>query len=322
MLEQIIRPLNQVFPETLPVDTLSQPIETTDQAMEEILHKLIEEKWPLYLEGGQVGLKFPLFTANDIIKYLPNRLKNKFHITIKESVESTNDLALNYLSDLKDWTVILAYQQTKGKTRKGNDWQSPLGESISMSILKKGISPNKVPIASSLTALALVRALAKLGIKGKIKWPNDVLVNGKKIAGILNHLEVSETGQASIIFGIGINVNQTSLPDDLASKASSLRLEAGKIVDPNQVIAYFLEALDQLLTSKQDEATIMEDVSRHTLLINDIVDLHHDDGLVEPVKVLGLADNGALIVRNLDSHKDRYIYSGQVSVRKPGRDYI
>lgn len=141
-----------------------------------------------------------------------------------ESVDSTNlELQRRVGEDLPDLAAVIAGTQTKGQGRLGRAWESPAGSSLSLSVFLKG--PISEPgWLSLLAALAVTRALASLGVsKAGVKWPNDVLVDGKKISGILSSL----TADGSVVLGIGLNIQRQSKQLDTAISLEELGIAGG-----------------------------------------------------------------------------------------------
>jgi BirA family transcriptional regulator, biotin operon repressor / biotin---[acetyl-CoA-carboxylase] ligase len=144
------------------------------------------------------------------------------------TTKSTNDIALQLADDGADeGTIVTAEEQTKGRGRLGRVWHSPAGMGIYVSIiLRPTFKPEEAPGISLVTALALAGAISELGVHDvKIKWPNDILINGKKTAGILTELSAERGSINHLIVGAGINVNHKGedFPDDIRSISTSLR---------------------------------------------------------------------------------------------------
>ena len=141
-------------------------------------------------------------------------------------VDSTNAIAYELAEHgLADGTVIFAEEQVKGKGRQGRAWQSPSGSGIYMScVLKPHMTPNEIPKITLAAAVAAARAIRDFtGLDAKIKWPNDILINGKKVCGILTEMKAEQDRIDFIILGIGINVNTKA--KDLPGGGSSLKEE-------------------------------------------------------------------------------------------------
>ena len=144
-----------------------------------------------------------------------------------------------------DGTVVTARHQTGGRGRRGRAWWDAPGESLLLSVLLRPAVPaGHVSQLSLVAALAVTDALAAAGVMGRIRWPNDVLVGGSKISGILPDAVCGTDGRVEhAIVGIGINLGQRSFPPELAGQATSLRLLTGRAHDPARVEAAVLTAL-------------------------------------------------------------------------------
>jgi len=163
------------------------------------------------------------------------------------STGSTNDLALAWATEgAPDLSIVFADEQTSGRGRRGRKWQTPAGAALAVSIILRPETRehNTAPLFTGLGALALCSALEKAGLKPQIKWPNDVLINGRKVAGIL--AEAVWTGEAidSIIVGVGVNVFASSVPpaDEVLFAATSIEAEGGT-TDRPQLLHDVLAAL-------------------------------------------------------------------------------
>lgn len=145
--------------------------------------------------------------------------------------ESTNRVAMElaYAGE-EEGAVILAEAQTEGRGRAGRRWHSEQGAGIYVTILlRPRLSPVQAPLLTMLAGLSLHSAiLAQTGLNAELKWPNDILVDGKKLGGILTEMHAEPTQVRFVIVGIGLNVNQEKFPAELSSIATSLRKESGK----------------------------------------------------------------------------------------------
>ena len=162
-----------------------------------------------------------------------------------DSVSSTNDVALQ-IADAPEGTVIVAGEQTAGKGRRGRKWSSPPGEGLYLSIVLRPPLPyNKLWQMAFVVSLAACEAIRQVsGLDARIKWPNDILINGRKVCGIL--IETRGHGDAGtrgfVVVGIGINVNNQSFPPDL--DATSIALELGRTISMADVENALLRCLD------------------------------------------------------------------------------
>ena len=167
-----------------------------------------------------------------------------------QTVQSTNDLAGQYAdSGAPEGTIVTAEQQTKGRGRLGRIWFSPTGTGIYLSvILRPDLPPPGAPGLSVMTALALAETLTAYepGLV-QIKWPNDVLINGRKTAGILTELSAERRKVNHVIIGVGINVNQQPgmFPPEIRPHATSLRRELRRKIDRPALLRAFLYQLER-----------------------------------------------------------------------------
>jgi len=148
-----------------------------------------------------------------------------FRLLIRESVESTNDEVRKLaLGGAADGLIILAESQTAGRGRRGAAWFSPSGDSLAFSILVRPEEPIALwPRLALAAGLAVAEAVEGLGLQPGIKWPNDVWLGKRKVAGIL-----VEAGPDFAVVGIGLNVNTTEFPPEVSEIATSLQLEMSR----------------------------------------------------------------------------------------------
>lgn len=164
---------------------------------------------------------------------------------------STNADAFRLAEDgAVEGTVVLADAQTGGKGRRGRVWASPAGVNLYCSVvLRPTIMPHEAPQLTFLSAVAAARAIEQTTkLTPEIKWPNDLLISGKKVAGLLNEMSAETDGINFVILGIGVNLNMTAsqFPGDLRQPATSLFLESGVRVDRSRFTSTMLNELDQL----------------------------------------------------------------------------
>ena len=149
-------------------------------------------------------------------------MESKTDIIWLERVDSTNDEARRHISEIDNLSVVSALEQTKGRGQRGNTWLSLAGENLTFSLIVKDfrIKANEQSAISQATALSLTKLLGRHGIEARIKWPNDIYAGDNKICGILieNSLKGMEIDWSIIC--IGLNVNQTSFPEDLPNPTS------------------------------------------------------------------------------------------------------
>ena len=179
-------------------------------------------------------------------------------IHYEDSVESTQKIALSLASeDAPEGTIIIAEEQLSGRGRMARKWHSPKYTGIWMSmILRPNIPLNNAPQLTLLAAVAIVQACEDMtDLILEIKWPNDILINGKKVTGILTELQAEADRIHSIIIGIGINVNQKKddFPTEIRDIATSLFIEKGETVSRAELIKSILKHFEKLYTLYLDQ---------------------------------------------------------------------
>ncbi|KXZ18044.1 biotin--acetyl-CoA-carboxylase ligase [Bacillus nakamurai] len=169
-----------------------------------------------------------------------------YHDVLPTTQKTAHELAND---GAPEGTLVVADKQTAGRGRMSRVWHSQEGNGIWMSlILRPDIPLQKAPQLTLLSAVAVVQAIeAAAGIQPAIKWPNDLLIHGKKAVGILTELQAEEDRVRSVIIGIGINVNQQAadFPDELQDIATSLSLEAGEKIDRAGLIQEILQTFEK-----------------------------------------------------------------------------
>lgn len=191
-------------------------------------------------------------TAGELMAYLPEERLER--VLCLDVIDSTNtklrELAFN---NAPDGYVVIANQQTSGRGRRGKSFLSPKDTGIYLSILlRPNCLPHECPTITAWTAVSVGNAIQKVtGVSPTIKWVNDLLLNEKKICGILSELSVeSESGHVQhIIVGIGINVNESSenFPDEIKGIATSIYAETGKKIPRAQLAAAIINELDMMM---------------------------------------------------------------------------
>ena len=178
-----------------------------------------------------------------------------------QSISSTNEYAKKLLESGKHRpAVIVAEKQTRGKGRMGRSWSSRSGKGVFMSVIFTFFEPKKNPfIINYISALAVQMTLKnELNLNSEIKWPNDILLKGRKVCGILSE-NVRENHEINhIISGIGLNVNQrpSDFPAEYRKKAISLKMAANREYDITEVIIQILKKLNNLYLQEKNNGTI------------------------------------------------------------------
>lgn len=234
------------------------------------------------------------------------------------SVDSTNAFALRLLGhgrNVPDGTLILAESQTAGRGRMGRSWHSEAESGLYLSlVLRPAISPGLAPLFSLGCAVALHHAIERhTRVDADIKWPNDVLVGGKKVAGILAEIQAEVDRIHFLVIGAGLNVNHTALPSDLAERATSLRLASGRTQSRLEILLEFLEQFEALIdrfNAEGPEVIVSEWTNHSTFARGRRVEISDGFRTVEGI-TRGLNPIGALRVETAAGRVEE-VYSGEV----------
>jgi len=231
-----------------------------------------------------------------------------FRLLIRESVESTNDDARELgKAGAADGLIVLAGRQTAGRGRRGAAWFSPAGESLAFSILVRPAEPKALwPRLALAAGLAVAEAIGKFGVQAGIKWPNDVWIGQRKVAGIL-----VEAGADFAVVGIGVNVNTTCFPEAVSEIATSLRMETSQEFSRADVLAAITHRF--AMRRRQignDFPLLISAVSERCVLTGKAVSLITANGPREGV-VEGIAPGGELMLRTA-SGVERLIQADEI----------
>jgi BirA family biotin operon repressor/biotin-[acetyl-CoA-carboxylase] ligase len=173
-------------------------------------------------------------------------------VCLPETISTNADAFRLAEEGAEEGTSVIADAQSGGKGRRGRDWLSPAGVNLYCSVvLRPSIMPHEAPQLTFLSAVAVARAIeGATALKPEIKWPNDVLIDGRKVAGLLNEMSAETDGINFVILGMGVNLNMTSaqFPADLRTPATSLLLAQGRPVNRAMFTARMLGELDRLYT--------------------------------------------------------------------------
>jgi len=215
-----------------------------------------------------------------------------------DTVDSTNAYAKVLLEKkVSEGTVVLADKQERGRGRFNKQWYSPEG-GIWMSVI---LYPTDPALMSIVAAVAVCEALHLNGILPGIKWPNDILLNGKKIAGIL--VEIIDE---SVIVGIGLNLNIRTFPQELQDIASSVFIETKKHLEKKMLYDYLCKQLDdcyKMLQNKQS-SELLTKWRHYTVILGQMVTIEMGDVTIQG-KVLDISNDGALVLMKTDGKIER-----------------
>lgn len=234
-----------------------------------------------------------------------------------ESITSTQTIAHEEAqNDAEEGTLIVADEQTKGRGRITRHWHSNKNQGIWMSmVLRPEIEPQEAPQLTLLTATVLADVIRKYTkLEPQIKWPNDILIDGKKVAGILTEMQAEQDRIWYVIIGIGMNVNQDKedIPNDILSRATSLKIEANKEWNLKDLIQEILRTFETTYEYYLNHgfSTIKENWEKYGFKIGKEI---HIKTMKDEWKApfLGISDDGALLTVDNEG-KETTLYSAEI----------
>lgn len=219
--------------------------------------------------------------------------------------------------DAVNGTVVVTECQTAGRGRRGKTWVSPAGNCYFSILLRPEVLVDRASIITLVSAMALAKAIKQVAaLDTMIKWPNDVIANGKKLCGILTESSTDLEYINYAVVGIGINTNQTDFPDEIKDMASSIRLETGKEINRAELLGTFLNVFEtyyETFLETEDLTKLSEEYNR--LLVNRGREVKIIEKETERIlTAVGIDDKGGLIVEDCNGKRETII-SGEVSVR-------
>lgn len=237
-----------------------------------------------------------------------------------DTIDSTNVKAKQLAqAGAENGTIVISEGQTAGRGRLGRQWTSPKSKGIWLSvILKPDLEPINVANITLLGAAAVFKALSEFGIRAQIKWPNDIILNGKKLCGILTEMSCELNMINYIVMGIGINVNiqKKDFPEELLDTATSVLVEKGEILDRKKLTAALLNNFELLYNKFIKYGDIQSSIKlckENSSVLGKKIKII-DKGNIRTAKAIDIKDNGVLIVEYDDGTMDE-ILSGEISVR-------
>lgn len=242
-------------------------------------------------------------------------------IYIFNEVMSTNTIA-KFLSmnGVGNGAVVISEKQTKARGRSGKNWESPLGGVWLSIILNPNVNHSKIPLITLATGVAVENTLKRIGVKNaEIKWPNDILIHGKKVCGILAEAITSFNTIESVIIGVGIdaNISIENFPEELRENMTTLNDEIGEKVDENLLIKLFLEEFEKISEQfiNEEYETILKEWRKNSYTIGKIVEVHEPFSKPYDGYVLGISRDGSLVVEKIDGTLEKVI-SGECIIKK------
>lgn len=239
-------------------------------------------------------------------------------IIYQQTMDSTNTQAKRLGEEgALNGTVVVTERQTAGKGRRGKTWISPPGNIYFTFLLRPEVVVDRASIITLVSALALAKAIdAVTDLDTQIKWPNDVIANGKKLCGILTESSTDLEYINYVVVGIGVNCNQTEFPEEIQDIASSIRNETGAEVDRAEILGTFLDYFEkyyEIFLETEDMSQLAEEYN--AILVNrgkEVRILEKDREKI--MRAIAIDDRGGLVVEDRQGRQETII-SGEVSVR-------
>lgn len=232
-----------------------------------------------------------------------------------DSIDSTNIYANTIANQASEGSVVVSKEQTQGKGRSGKVWVSDNDQGIYFStILKPSIPISRASFLTQVAGAALATSLERLGVACQIKWPNDLVLNGRKIAGILTEMRAEIESISYIIVGIGVNIGPKTFEESISTVATSLANEGYQIQDLDLLRAFFIDFEDLYEDfKKRDYSRILGILKDKSAVLGKEIYLIRD-GQKDKVFAENIDEYGNLIVRNELGFLEE-VFTGEISVR-------
>ena len=254
-------------------------------------------------------------TKDQIMKNLKTETMGN-EILCFRKVFSTNSIA-KFLANhnAKEGTVLISEIQTNARGRLGKKWESPDGGVWMSVILRPKVPPARIGLITLATGVAIARSIRKFGVDAKIKWPNDVLIHGDKISGVLTEVNATFNEIDWIVVGIGIdsNLKLEDFPEEIRAGTTTLEEELPSKVDENELIAIFLNEFEEIYQSYKDGEieTILKEWRDLSDTIGKYVNITQTGGKITQGYVVGINNEGSLILERQDGSLEKII-SGEL----------
>ena len=251
-------------------------------------------------------------TTDDILSGLQNQTIGR-RIHTYDRVGSTNDSALQCgIAGAEEGTLIIAESQTQGRGRHGRRWLAPSGSSILASvILRHRLRADQVGLPNLIGAVAIATAINELtNLSAQIKWPNDVLIQGKKVSGVLTELEYDRHRHPFFVMGFGVNVNTTwtDLPEELRASATSLRIESKREISRVMLFQTILHRLEEnyLRLKHDDTESIIATANRLLHFSGDWIQINTADEVFSG-ETEAIDRDGGLLLKDMNGNRRKFL---------------
>ena len=233
-----------------------------------------------------------------------------------QQVDSTNNVAKKLAaSGVEEGTLVLAEKQNEGRGRRGRNWHSPSGKGLWFSIiLKPDFSPEKAPLLTVIASLTLGEVFESYQISPRIKWPNDIYLQGKKVAGVLSEISADMDSVFYAVIGMGINVNQQSFPGQLQEKAVSLKQirdkKTNRVALLEDILGQFEKNYIQLCSSNSKK--IINRWKKALGIMGEVLTVEKN-GETYQGQVIDISPRGALVIEDNQGQSHSF-WAGEASL--------
>lgn len=300
---------------------LCEKLKVSRTAVWKVMRRLQEEGYEIEAvrnKGYRLKESGDVYTQEELSSVMSSRWAGK-NLRFFAEVDSTNNMARTLADQgAPHGTLVVAANQTAGKGRRGRSWIAPEGSSIMMSILlRPEFAPERASMLTLVTAMAVAQGIREVtGLDAGIKWPNDIVADGKKLCGILTEMSTEMEYIRYVVIGIGINVSMKEFPEELSQKATSLELCLGHPVKRAPLIDACMKAFEECYEKylqTLDLSLLQEEYNHKLVNVGREVTVLTPAGDYNGISH-GINREGELIVE-LPDGEIRNVVSGEVSVR-------
>lgn len=299
------------------IKLLKKEDKISDKTLEELEEANIQDFSNLVKELGSEQTEH--IKASEISKDLNTKYIGQ-NLYVYSEVSSTNTVA-RFLSEsgVENGSVVISESQTSARGRSGKSWASPLGGVWLSIILNPDVDHSKLPLITLATGVAVAKTLERIGIENaEIKWPNDIMINDKKVCGILTEAVAKFNTIENVIIGVGIDANLEieDFPEELQEGTTTLEKELGRKGNENLLIKMFLEEFEKIsemfIHEKYEE--ILKEWRKRSYTIGKIVEVRKPFNKYYDGYVVGISREGALVVEKIDGSLEKVI-SGECIIK-------
>ena len=299
------------------IKLLKKEEKISDEAIDELKDININDFSTIVQEIGKTPKEY--INAEKISKNLDTKYIGK-NLYVYNEVNSTNTVAkFLAMNNVENGSVVISEKQNAAKGRSGKSWESPIGGVWLSIILNPQVDYSKLPLITLATGVAVAKMLEKVGVKNpQIKWPNDIMIYGKKVCGILTEAVTKFNTIENVIIGVGIDANLdiNDFPKELQDGTTTIEIELGKKEDEATLIRIFLEEFEKIIEvfNNKGYEDILKEWRKRSYTIGKIVEVRepfnkHYDGYV-----VGIGKEGELIVEKIDGTFEKVI-SGECIIK-------